>query len=415
MQGRTVTALVSRDGRYVGSTRPFEVPGPWWGYVEAITRHLDELLGVPTAVVRLLSADRAYINTGGPVTYHVEALAPPRHGVLDGGVLDGREPECWPGALVDHPLRARWARPGGPHELLTWAEKAAGRPLAGRSTQVKTWNLSCVYRLSTVDGPLWAKANAHFSGDEAECFRQVHRRDPSLAPAVLAADRAGRRFLAGHAPGTDCWDAGLDTVRDVVQRWVAVQAAIAADPPVADPPAAGIREFPPSVLLAELPRLLGGQAGAELDAGELAAARALVHRLPELLADLGSSGLPHTLVHGDLHPGNLRSDGTNHMIIDWAEGYLGHPAADIEKLAYWLPAEQRDAARACWIDAWQAQLPGCDPKRALEPMSVLFHLMDAVVYQRFLDGIEPTERLYHEGDPAGEVRVALRAAASLRG
>ncbi|MFE7720382.1 hypothetical protein ACFU44_15220 [Nocardia rhizosphaerihabitans] len=28
-------------------------------------------------------------------------------------------------------------------------------------------------------------------------------------------------------------------------------------------------------------------------------------------------------------------------------------------------------------------------------------------YQEFLDGIEPSERIYHEDDPAGEIRWAI--------
>ncbi|GAA1097150.1 hypothetical protein [Kitasatospora arboriphila] len=41
------------------------------------------------------------------------------------------------------------------------------------------------------------------------------------------------------------------------------------------------------------------------------------------------------------------------------------------------------------------------------------HLGYAVRYQEFLDGIERSERIYHEGDPASEVRAALAAADAL--
>jgi hypothetical protein len=34
-----------------------------------------------------------------------------------------------------------------------------------------------------------------------------------------------------------------------------------------------------------------------------------------------------------------------------------------------------------------------------------------VRYQEFLDGIEPSERVYHRGDPAAAIRAALRSAA----
>jgi hypothetical protein len=33
-----------------------------------------------------------------------------------------------------------------------------------------------------------------------------------------------------------------------------------------------------------------------------------------------------------------------------------------------------------------------------------------VRYQEFLDGIEPSEQIYHRGDPAAAIRAALRSA-----
>jgi hypothetical protein len=39
----------------------------------------------------------------------------------------------------------------------------------------------------------------------------------------------------------------------------------------------------------------------------------------------------------------------------------------------------------------------------------LAHLAYAVRYQEFLDGIEPPERIYHQGDPAASIRAALKA------
>jgi hypothetical protein len=36
--------------------------------------------------------------------------------------------------------------------------------------------------------------------------------------------------------------------------------------------------------------------------------------------------------------------------------------------------------------------------------------MYAVRYQEFLNGIEPSERIYHLGDPAAAIRAALRSA-----
>ena len=57
--------------------------------------------------------------------------------------------------------------------------------------------------------------------------------------------------------------------------------------------------------------------------------------------------------------------------------------------------------------------------RTAQRLSITFHagtrsvtgLTYAVRYQEFLDGIEPSEQVYHRGDPAAAIRAALRSAA----
>ena len=57
-------------------------------------------------------------------------------------------------------------------------------------------------------------------------------------------------------------------------------------------------------------------------------------------------------------------------------------------------------------------MPGCDARRAAELVRPLGPLFGAVVYQKFLDNIETTERPYHEGDPAHTLRLATSLAAA---
>jgi Ser/Thr protein kinase RdoA (MazF antagonist) len=221
---KTVEALVSVGDRYVGRAPTFQVEPGWWSEVEAVTRHLDMLLGVRTVVLRLVHADDAVRGRGGRVVYHMQALDEPRYDVLDATELDA--------------------------------------------------------------------------------------------------------------------------------------------------------------LIAELPRVVD---------------------------ELEAAGLPITLVHGDFHPGNWRSDGVGRVIVDWADTFVGHPAIDIRRLQDFLPEDRRDHAAQLWARAWQRELPGSDPLRALGPISILSPLTYALTYQRFLDHIEPSERVYHADDPALCLRAALTA------
>jgi phosphotransferase family enzyme len=389
---RTVHALVSCDGRYLGAAPPFEVATPWWADVEPVSAHLDELLGAPTAVLRLLRVAGAPDGRTGVATYHVEALGP-----VDPGRLDPTGPTDWSVVTRAQARRMPWAEPGGPQQLVDWALTSLGEPLAGRPTQVKSWNLSCLYRLPLGDRAVWAKASAPFLATDAEAIRVVRRHDAELAPEVLASD--GHRSLLAEAPGVDCYQTDPATIRAVVARWVAVQAAAADDPELAGLPARRPDELA-GLLAAVVSRL---------DLAERDAAVELVDDVPRLVAELDAAGLPLTLVHGDFHPGNWRSDGTHRQILDWGDCYLGHPAADVQRLMGWLPADQAAVAAGTWVDAWRAQRPGSDPERALAPMSVLARVVGAIIYQRFLDHIEPDERIYHEDDPVTEIRAALAA------
>jgi hypothetical protein len=55
--GRIVTAVVTHDGTCAGIVGPFPVEVPWWAEVEPVVTHLEETLGVPVVVLRLLAVE----------------------------------------------------------------------------------------------------------------------------------------------------------------------------------------------------------------------------------------------------------------------------------------------------------------------------------------------------------------------
>ena len=56
-----------------------------------------------------------------------------------------------------------------------------------------------------------------------------------------------------------------------------------------------------------------------------------------------STGLPDTLAHGDLHPGNVAYDGQDLRLFDWTDACISHPFLDGSHLAYFVASD--DAAR----------------------------------------------------------------------
>ena len=378
--GRVVTAVVTHGGACAGVVGPFRIDNPWWAEVEPVVTQLEETLGVPAVVLRLLTVEGSDGARDGHVTYHAEALDPPG----DLAPCDFTDD--------DHPLRQPWARAVGVRDLLGWAARPVG--LAGRPVQRKTWNLAGLFRLPTADGPVWLKAIPAFAAAEPAAIAAFAEVDPELVPAVLAS--APGRLLLADVPGADCWDPSAPVVVDAVHRLATAQARIGQPP-------RGLPDRRPEALAAAVRDLLDGPVGAELGPDELRAARSLQRRW-EMLDDCG---LPDTVVHGDFHPGNWRRGDGSPVVLDFADAHLGNPVLDGLRVIDFLPPGLRRTAASAWTAAWAGAVPRSRPAEALRIAEPLAHLAYAVRYQEFLDNIEPSERVYHLGDPAAVIRQAL--------
>jgi hypothetical protein len=386
--GRIVTTVVTHGGACAGIVGPFPVKVPWWAEVEPVVVHLEQTLGVPVVVLRLVAVEGADGARDGHVTYHAEALRPPVN-----------LPRC---EFVDddHPLRQPWARASGVRELFRWAAQHVD--LTGRPVQRKTWNLAGLFRLPTADGPVWLKAIPAFAAAEPTAIAAFARVDPDLVPIVLASGPG--RLLLSDVPGSDCWDASPQVVTGAVRRLATAQARIGRPPD-------NLPDRRPETLAAAVHDLLDGPVGAELSRAELRAAGSLQSRW-EMLADCG---LPDTVVHGDFHPGNWRRGDGAPVILDFADAHRGNPVLDGLRAIDFLPASRRRGAADAWIAAWTAAVPRSRPAEALRIAEPLAHLAYAVRYQEFLDNIEPSERVYHLGDPAASIRQAIVVASTRDG
>jgi len=409
---RRVRAVVSVQGTGVllGAVPTFAVEPPWWVEVEPVTRHLDALLGVPTVVLRMVRVVGGQSPRGGEVTYHVEASEPPAAGAV---AWEPVAPAEWAAITRAEPLRAPYAEPGGPAAVVAWADRALaalGRPRTGPAVQIKTWNLSCVFRLPTAAGPVWSKSTRDFEAAEPVAIGLAAEVDRDLAPKVLAALPADRLMLLDDIPGVDCWGADDARIRVAIEQLVAMQAALAG---TFDARPAGSLDGLLDRRLAGLPsgveRALAGPAATDLAPAERDAVRRIIAELPSFTAAIAETGLPDTLVHGDFHPGNWRSDGRSHVFLDWSDSHLGNPASDILNLRGYLPAGRWRAGVAVWSAAWREHRPESDPERAVALLAPLLNLQAAAHYQGFLDGIEPDEWPFHRADPTEQLRLAIAA------
>jgi hypothetical protein len=402
MPRRVRLVLCSRDGAPVGALPAFEVESPWWPDVEPIVETARRSFGIDVVVLRLLSAVSSPPEMGGAVSYLAEIVGElPPEGVLD-SVSAGAAGE-------DDALRADWARPGGVAMTVAWADDALasiGRPRTDRVVQVRSWNLSSILRLPTASGDVWCKSVPPFFAHEGAILALVGEEDPSLVPALLAADPTSRTVLLDGVAGDDQYDASEPRLLEMVHRLVRLQARWSRR--VDDLRAAGL----PDWRAGSLPDLIGtlmdrSDVRVQLAAEERVALDALVADLPRRLTLLAECGLPETLVHGDFHPGNWRLGNDAFVLLDWGDSGIGHPMLDFTAFLPRVPEQVRDGIRATWLDAWRAELPASDPLRASEVVETIAAFRQALIYRGFLDAIEPDERRYHDADVAFWLRRAI--------
>ena len=373
--------LVTADGAVIGALPAIPVATPWWQDVAPVVAAVRDRWGIEATILRLISASLP-APPGGEVTY----LAQVERAV---------SAEPWGGELDDHPLRLAYAKPGGPAADLAWAMarlSEAGTAMAGRPAQIRTWNLSSLWRLPCGEGAAWLKVTPPFFAHEGALLAHLAG---GRVPVLLAHDQA--RCLLAEIEGEDLYQATPAQHAAMIDLLVDLQCAQVDR--VDDLLALGLPDWRAAALTEALGATVERLAP-ELEAVDRTSLERFLHDLPARWAALAACGLPDTLVHGDFHSGNFRGSGEALTLLDWGDSGVGHPLLDQAAFLDRIPGDDVDAARRRWAGQWRRRIPGCDPERAARLIVPIAAARQALVYQGFLDRIEPSEHPYHRADPA---------------
>ena len=391
--------LVTPDGAVVGRLAPLPVATPWWQEVEPVVRAARERHGAEITVLRMLGAERNE-PPGGRVTYLAEIAQP-------------MPAEPWSGALDDQPRRLSYAKPGGPAADLAWARSVLtglGQGLADDPVQVRSWNLSSLWRIPVRGGAVWLKAVPGFFAHEGPLLARLAG-EP--VPTLLGCD--GGRSLLAEVPGDDLYDADPQQLLQMVtlllglqRRWLGRAEELLA---------LGLPDWRAPALTALIADVFERTAG-ELSGDDRAVLAGFVRGLPDRFDRVAGCGIGDSLVHGDFHPGNFRGGAGALTLIDWGDSGIGHPLLDQPAFLSRVPEGFVAAIRELWARQWREAVPGSKPERAESLLSPVAAARQAAIYQGFLDRIEPAEHPYHRLDPARWLRraaVLLRTEAQMSG
>jgi hypothetical protein len=379
--------LVTPEAEVLGRLPSFEATTPWWMDVAPVVGAARDRFGLDITVIRLLETERPSAH-GGAVTYLAEI---DRSAVNQR--LAGLPIEPWNGDLADHPLRPGYARPGGPAADLAWAaHELSERGLArtGPAEQVRTWNLSSLWRLPTTGGTAWLKVVPWFFAHEGDLLARLAG---ERVPVVLGHD--GPRILLADIPGDDRYAAALPELLAMIDMLVDLQARWLGQ--VDELLAIGLPDWRGPALMAAIADLVG-RASSGLVRDDRTALAGFVAGLPARFAAIEACGLGDGLVHGDFHPGNVRGNAEGLVVLDWGDSGVGHPLLDQPQFLANAGSGDPGMLRSHWHAAWRRSIPGADPERATDLLAPIAAARLALVYQRFFDGIEPSEHAYHAAD-----------------
>lgn len=388
---RIVTlVLVSAHGDILGRLPAFPVATPWWQDAGPVVRGAHERFGLDVTILRLLETELPSAH-GGAVTYlaEVDPAALARATTAATRV----ELNPWTDTLDDDPDRRPYARPGGPTADLAWADAilaGLGRARTGPAEQVRTWNLSSLWRLPCADGAAWLKVVPPFFAHEASLLGRLRG---EAVPTLLGSD--GERMLLAEIAGEDRYDAPLpellemvDLLIDLQRQWLGRSDELLG---------LGLLDWRgPS-----LSRAIAGvveRNGPEPYPDDRSELDAFITGLPARLAAIASCGLPDGLVHGDFHPGNLRGAPGRLVLLDWGDAGVGHPLLDQAAFLTRIDGALVEAVGRHWQASWRRAVPGCDPERAAHLLAPIAAARQAVLYRHFLDNIEASEHAYHRAD-----------------
>ena len=400
-------AVAGVDGPALPSMTPAE---PFFALTEEVVAFAAEQLGVQATVLRCLAQQR-----DGDALQAVMVLEP--HGDVPlptGGRWVGCEavddlplPEILRAAVgaclaeeADpariHPLRAPWAVRGWRSRFETWVRDALageGYDVRGVLEQRKQWGITSLWRARTDRGFVYAKATPPLMHAEAGVTRLLAGWFPESIPQVVAADTARGWLLledfGGEVLGR--FEGGENVVGEVARGFAAMQTATVARG--AALLAAGAADRRQNVLAVQLPTLL--HESEELGYLEDSARDALGRLEPAIrrwLAELAACGLPDTLLHGDLHFGNVARTPRGLVYFDWTDASVGPPLFDLTTLSYRLEPKRKHALVDGYLASWREVVPAGVLERALALAEGLGHLHHAASYGVIRKASEPSAR-----------------------
>ncbi len=233
-----------------------------------------------------------------------------------------------------------WTLPGWFEEVCGWLERTlaeAGVRAVHEIVQLRTWPSSCVLFVRTEAGNFYFKAVAESIRHEGAVTAYLAQHFPGAVARIVATKPERRWFLMTALEGRKLEDIGDAMAWErAAAGYAQLQLACVARRP--DLLALGCPTRGLDALAAEIDPLSADGTGLRLgepdglSACEVERLRTWAPELRRRCQRLADDGMPLTIEHGDLWPGNFLVDDASCALIDWEDVAIGHPFISLAPL-----------------------------------------------------------------------------------
>jgi hypothetical protein len=288
--------------------------------------------------------------------------------------------------------RAPWALPGWHADAEGWiADQVArlGRGAILSIEPIKSWSISCVLKVKTETGVLYFKVSRDLPlfVNEGVVMTRLAQLYPYRLPVPLVLEpERGWMLLEDFGDSLDN-EPPLEQQARLMQDFARVQ--IDSSRKIEALLAAGCKDRRFDILLSQIEPLLDDKLVLELlTPEERQQLKRIAPRLRELIVELISLPLPVTLLHGDLHAGNVVLRGNSFLYFDWTDAAVSHPFFDMIHIFMEEDEAKKFALQEAYLLIWEEHYPKTVVQRAWELAGALYGLYHAVSYQYIAHGIE---------------------------
>ena len=288
--------------------------------------------------------------------------------------------------------RAPWALRGWHAGVDAWVENQVsrlGRGAIQNIEPIKSWSISCVLKVITESGILYFKATRDLPlfVNEGVTLTNLAKLYPRRVPRPVALAPENGWMLLDDFGGAPDGDAPLDNQVRLMQDYARLQ--IDSSQKIKALLTAGCIDRRLDILLSQIEPLLADELSLSLlNFDEREQVKQLAPRLRELLVELTSLPIPSTIIHGDLHAGNVIISDDSFLYFDWTDAAVSHPFFDMIHIFTEADETKKSSLQAAYLEIWEQSFSKSDVWRAWQLANVLYGFYHAVSYQYITHGIE---------------------------